>query len=166
MASSVAQVVVTVAATHSRGNVAVLNLAPAYVKSRVGARRASSARKLIQAPAQGGYGQTRTRSGITRLWSAEVVHEAGDRTIVLAAIIGNDPAASSRNGSAWRLIDRLGADLELRPEILRQFGRMRCARNPRGATIRARTAANCENGTPTTSFAAVNALNRADTEDR
>src|SRR4029077_18215210 len=54
----------------------------------------------------------------------EVVHEAGNRSVVLAAIIGNDPGRElARNGSAWRLIDRLRANLELRPDILRQFGR-------------------------------------------
>ncbi len=33
----------------------------------------------------------------------EVVHEAGNRSVVLAAIIGNDPGRElARNGSAWR----------------------------------------------------------------
>src|SRR4029077_5111797 len=54
----------------------------------------------------------------------EVVQEAGNRSVVLAAIIGNDPGRElARNGTAWRLIDRLRANLELRRDILRQFGR-------------------------------------------
>jgi hypothetical protein len=37
-----------------------------------------------------------------------VVHEAGNCSVVLAAVIGNDPGRElGRNGAAWRLIDRL-----------------------------------------------------------
>jgi hypothetical protein len=36
----------------------------------------------------------------------EVVHEAGDRAVVLAAIVGNDPGRKlARNGPAWCLIE-------------------------------------------------------------
>src|SRR5215831_12797684 len=54
----------------------------------------------------------------------EVVHEAGNRAIVLAAIVGNDPGRElARNSSARRLIGRLRADLELRPDVFRHLGR-------------------------------------------
>ena len=54
----------------------------------------------------------------------EVVHEAGNRAIVLAAIVGNDPGRElARNGPARRLIGRLRADLELRPDVFRHLGR-------------------------------------------
>ena len=55
---------------------------------------------------------------------AEVVHEAGDRAVVSAAIVGNDPGSKlARNGPARRLIGRLRPDLEFRPHIFRHLGR-------------------------------------------
>src|SRR5262249_11239912 len=54
----------------------------------------------------------------------EVIDEAGNRAIVLAAIVGNDPGRElARNGSARRLIGRLRAYLELRPDVFRHLGR-------------------------------------------
>jgi hypothetical protein len=51
----------------------------------------------------------------------EVVHEAAD---VLSAIIGNDVGCElSGNRSARRLVDRLRAGLEIRPNVFRHFGR-------------------------------------------
>src|SRR5262245_9850135 len=54
----------------------------------------------------------------------EVVHEARDRTVVLALVVGNDAGREfARDGPARRLIGRLRADLEVRPDILRHLGR-------------------------------------------
>ena len=59
----------------------------------------------------------------------EVIHEAGDRTVVLAAIVGNDASRElARNGPARRLIGRLRADLEPSSGSLAAKFRMRCAR--------------------------------------
>jgi hypothetical protein len=54
----------------------------------------------------------------------EFVHEAGNRAMVLAVIIGNDPGrVLACNGPARRLMGRLRADLELRPDVFRHLGR-------------------------------------------
>lgn len=54
----------------------------------------------------------------------EVVHEARDRAVVFAPVIGNDAGREfARDRPARRLIGRLRADLEVRPDILRQLGR-------------------------------------------
>ena len=54
----------------------------------------------------------------------EVVHEASDRAVVFATVVGNDAGCEfARDGPARRLIGRLRADLEVRPHILRHLGR-------------------------------------------
>src|SRR5262249_32242383 len=68
----------------------------------------------------------------------EVIDEAGNRAIVLAAIVGNDPGRElARNGSARRLIGRLRAYLELRPDVFRHLGRQ-IAHAMRQATLPSR----------------------------
>lgn len=52
----------------------------------------------------------------------EVVHEAGDRAVVLAAAVGDDAGRKvARDRAARRLIGRLHADLELRPYVFRHL---------------------------------------------
>ena len=54
----------------------------------------------------------------------EVIHEACDRAVVFAAVVGIDAGREfARDGRARRLIGRRRADLEVRPDILRQLGR-------------------------------------------
>src|SRR6185437_4583574 len=54
----------------------------------------------------------------------EVIHEACDRAVVFAAVVGIDADREfARDGPARRLIGRLRADLEVRPDILRHLGR-------------------------------------------
>jgi hypothetical protein len=59
----------------------------------------------------------------------EVIHEAGDRAVILAAVVGNDASRQlARNASAWRLIGRLRSDFELRPSevCFPRAARQRC----------------------------------------
>jgi hypothetical protein len=59
----------------------------------------------------------------------EVVHEAGDRVVVQAAIVGDHTGGElARDRPARRLIGRLNANLELWPDVLRHLERF--APNP------------------------------------
>jgi hypothetical protein len=58
----------------------------------------------------------------------EVVHEAGDRAVVFTAIVGDDAGREiARYRPARRLIGRLRAYLELRPNVFWHLGRQVCA---------------------------------------